>query len=66
MRTKTSTYRLHLPASLKEAVERFRRRDRTCIDQFVVVTVAEKVSTMTVEEVFDERAGIPRQLPPVL
>jgi hypothetical protein len=43
-----------------------RRRDRTCIDQFVVVTVAEKVSAMTVEEVLDERAGTPRQLPTVL
>jgi len=66
VRTKTSTYRLRLPASLKEAVERLRRRDSTCIDQFVVVTVAEKVSAMTVEEVLDERAGTPRQLPTVL
>lgn len=55
--TKTSTYPLRLPASLRNAVERLSRKDGTSINQFVVVAVAEKVAAMTTEEVFAERRG---------
>ena len=55
MTTKTSTYPLRLPVSLKAAVERLSRRDGTSINQFVVVAVAEKVAAMATEEVFAER-----------
>jgi hypothetical protein len=55
MTTKTSTYSLRLPASLKAAVERLSKRDGTTINQFVVVAIAEKVAAMTAEEIFAER-----------
>ena len=55
MTTRTSTYPLRLPVSLKAAVERLSRRDGTSINQFVVIAVAEKVAAMTTEEVFAER-----------
>lgn len=55
MTTRTSTYPLRLPLSLKAAVEKLSRRDGTSINQFVVVAVAEKVAAMTAEEIFAER-----------
>lgn len=55
MTTRTSTYPLRLPVSLKAAVERLSRRDGTSINQFVVVAVAEKIAAMTTEELFAER-----------
>jgi hypothetical protein len=55
MTTKTSTYSLRLPVSLKAAVEKLSKRDGTSINQFVVVAIAEKVAAMTTEEVFAER-----------
>ena len=56
MTTRSSTYPLRLPASLKAAVEKLSRRDGTSINQFVVVAVAEKIAAMTTEELF---AGAP-------
>jgi hypothetical protein len=53
--TRTSTYPLRLPASLKTAVERLSKRDGTSVNQFVVVAVAERVAAMSAEEVFAER-----------
>ena len=47
MTTKTSTYPLRLPRSLKAAVEKLSKQDRTSVNQFVVMAVAEKVSAMT-------------------
>jgi hypothetical protein len=55
MTTRTSTYPLRLPVSLKAAVEKLSRRDGTSINQFVVVAVAEKIAAMTAEEIFAER-----------
>ncbi len=52
MTTKTSTYPLRLPLSLKAAVEKLSRRDGTSLNQFVVVAVAEKVSAMATAETF--------------
>ena len=39
-------YPLRLPRSLKEAVKRLSREDRTSINQFVATAVAEKVSAL--------------------
>jgi len=55
MTTKTSTYPLRLPRSLKAAVEKLSKQDRTSVNQFVVMAVAEKVSAMTPAEYFAER-----------
>lgn len=44
--TKTSTYPLRLPQSLKTAVEKLSKEDGTSINQFVVMAVAETVSAM--------------------
>lgn len=55
MTTRTSTYPLKLPVSLKAAVEKLSKRDGTSINQFVVIAVAEKVAAMSAEEVFAER-----------
>jgi hypothetical protein len=57
MTTRTSTYPLRLPVSLKAAVERLSKQDGTSINQFVVVTVAEKIAAMTTEELFAERCA---------
>ena len=55
MTTKTSTYPLRLPRSLKAAVEKLSKQDRTSVNQFVVMAVAEKVSAMTPAEYFAAR-----------
>jgi hypothetical protein len=54
-RTKTTTYPLRLPRSLKAAVETISKKDGTSINQFVVMAVAEKISAMTAVEFFAER-----------
>jgi hypothetical protein len=51
----TSTYPLRLPRSLKEAVERLSREDRTSINQFVSTAVAEKVSALQTASYFADR-----------
>ncbi len=68
MTTRTGTYPLEFPASLKDAVERLSERDGTSVDQFVVAAVAEKVAAMSeapavsAEEFFAERrAGADRE-----
>jgi hypothetical protein len=55
MKTKTSTYPLRLPASLKAAVEELSNQDGTSINQFVVMAVAEKVSAMNTAAFFADR-----------
>ncbi len=49
------TCRLRLPHSLKEAVERLSREDRTSINQFVATAVAEKVSALQTATYFADR-----------
>jgi hypothetical protein len=49
------TYPLRLPRSLKEAVERLSREDRTSIYQFVATAVAEKVSALETAAFFTGR-----------
>jgi hypothetical protein len=51
----TQTYPLRLPRSLKEAVERLSRDDRTSINQFVATAVAEKVSALRTAAYFADR-----------
>ena len=55
MTTKTSTYPLRLPVSLRAAVEKLSKEDGTSINQFVVVAVAEKVAAMTTKRMVAER-----------
>jgi len=55
MTTKTGTYPLRLPLSLKAAVEKLSKQDGTSVNQFVVVAVAEKVSAMATAEMFAAR-----------
>ena len=55
--TKTSTYPLRLPVSLKTAVEKLSKQDGTSINQFVVTAVAEKISAMSTAAFFEERRG---------
>jgi hypothetical protein len=52
MKENQATYPLRLPRSLKDAVERISREDRTSINQFVTTAVAEKVSAMRTAEYF--------------
>lgn len=51
----TATYPLRLPRSLKEAVERLSKEDRTSINQFVATAVAEKVSALQTARFFADR-----------
>jgi hypothetical protein len=51
----TQTYPLRLPRSLKEAVARLSREDRTSINQFVTTAVAEKVSALETARYFADR-----------
>lgn len=51
----TRTYPLRLPRSLREAVERLSREDRTSINQFVATAVAEKVSALQTARFFSDR-----------
>lgn len=55
MTTKSSTYPLRLPRSLKAAIEKLSKQDGTSVNQFVVMAVAEKVSAMTTAEYFAQR-----------
>jgi hypothetical protein len=49
---KSRTYPLRLPESLKRAVARLSREDRTSINQFVATAVAEKVSALETARFF--------------
>ena len=56
MTTKTGTYPLRLPLSLKAAVEKLAKQDGTSVNQFVVVAAAaEKLSAMATADQFAER-----------
>ena len=55
MTTRTSTFPLRLPHSLKAAVEELSARDGTSMNQFLVVAAAEKLAAMQTEAFFEER-----------
>jgi hypothetical protein len=51
----TQTYPLRLPRSLKMAVERLSREEKTSINQFVAMAVAEKVAALETARYFQDR-----------
>ena len=53
--SKSSTYPLRLPSSLKAEVERVAKNDGISINQFVVTAVAEKLSAMRTASYFADR-----------
>ncbi len=53
--SETKTYPLRLPRSLKDAVERISKEERTSINQFVATAVAEKVSVLETARFFQDR-----------
>ena len=55
MMKSSETYRLRLPRSLKEAVERLCLEDGTSVNQFVATAVAEKVSALQAASHFPGR-----------
>lgn len=55
MSTKTSTYPLRLPVSLKAALEKLSKEDGTSINQFVVTAVAEKIAALKTADFFEDR-----------
>ncbi|HEY2616117.1 MAG TPA: hypothetical protein VGI78_02155 [Acetobacteraceae bacterium] len=57
MTTKTSTYPLRLPASIKAEAEKLAARDRISLNQFVATAVAEKVAVLRTASYFAERKG---------
>lgn len=57
MKTKTTTYPLRLPVSLKAAVADISKEDGTSINQFVNTAIAEKISAMKTAEFFTARGA---------
>ncbi len=55
MTTKTSTYPLRLPTSIKAEAEKLARTEGTSLNQFVATAVAEKVATLRTATYFAER-----------
>ena len=53
--TKSATYPLRLPRSIKEAVARIAKQDGTSINQFVVMAVAEKLAALETAAFFADR-----------
>ncbi|WP_448511401.1 toxin-antitoxin system HicB family antitoxin [Photorhabdus laumondii] len=54
--SEASTYPLRLPKSLREEVTRVAKRDRTSVNQFIAIAVAEKISALETEQFFSDRA----------
>lgn len=57
MTTKTSTYPLRLPVSIKAEAEKFAAQDGTSLNQFVATAVAEKLAVLRTAGYFAERKG---------
>lgn len=55
MTTRTSTFPLRLPVSMKAALEEICERDGTSMNQFLVIAAAEKIAAMETERFFAER-----------
>jgi hypothetical protein len=55
MKTRTATFPLRLPVSLKTALESISERDGTSMNQFLVIAAAEKIAAMQTEEFFAAR-----------
>ncbi|HET9679921.1 MAG TPA: toxin-antitoxin system HicB family antitoxin [Gammaproteobacteria bacterium] len=54
--SKTSTYPLRLPQSLKNQLVKLAKRDGTSVNQFINIAVAEKISALDTTEFFAKRA----------
>ncbi len=52
--SKTSTFPLRLPQSIRDAVERFAREEGISMNQFVATAVAEKLAAMNTASYFAE------------
>jgi hypothetical protein len=58
MKTRTETFPLRLPVSLKAAIKDLAARDGISMNQFLVLAAAEKLSAMhTAEQFFADRRG---------
>ncbi len=57
MKTRTSTYPLRLPVSIKTEAEKLAAADGTSLNQFVATAVAEKVAALRTASYFAERRG---------
>jgi hypothetical protein len=57
MTTRTSTYPLRLPVSIKAEAEKLAAADGTSLNQFVATAVAEKVAALRTASYFAERRG---------
>lgn len=57
MRTRTSTYPLRLPVSIKAEAEKLAASEGTSLNQFVATAVAEKVAALRTASYFAERRG---------
>lgn len=55
MKTKNNTYPLRLPVSLKAAVEKLSKEDGTSVNQFIVIAVAQKLSSIDTARYFEEK-----------
>ena len=55
MTTRTSTYPLRLPVSIKAEAEKLAAADGTSLNQFVATAVAEKVAALRTASYFAER-----------
>ena len=55
MTTRTTTFPLRLPVSLKSALESMSKRDGTSMNQFLVIAAAEKIAAQQTEDFFAER-----------
>ena len=57
MTTRTSTYPLRLPISIKTEAEKLVAAEGTSLNQFVATAVAEKVAALRTASYFAERQG---------
>ncbi len=53
--TKSSTFPLRLPRSIKAEVERMAKQDGTSANQFIATAVAEKLAALNTASFFEER-----------
>lgn len=58
MTTRTSTYPLRLPVSIKSEAEKLAASEGTSLNQFVATAVAEKVAALRTASYFAERGGL--------
>lgn len=57
MTTRTATYALRLPVSIKAEAEKLAASEGTSLNQFVATAVAEKVAALRTASYFAERRG---------